>query len=223
MNKMMRGTSLLAILCLTAAPRLEAQMGPLIDWIHRLSGPQFSTGVGFHASSTLFGISSDQDPAVPGSNGLERRSSTQLPTNVSLTHGLRVRVNFVFPRTAQVRSGGSVTMEKLEIKLEFPWALSKLSGWDLGPVFSYAHYWFFEGVDPFQHSSFSAGVQLRPAVGRFLHVRLAVFVHVFPPFETTDFAPLVVDVSRTSFELVPGFAIGADLNLREICRSIRLC
>ena len=287
MNKTIRVASLLLAISATSVQTAEAQgMGPIWDWINKLSGPDFGRKWAIQFYSPVFRIGSDRvltekqrlaidavsdwlvsqkalaakdtpltaaDTALasdlkrkieeaqknlprilnetqwellPDSiKGSVRPSSTQWSTS-SLTNGLGVRFSgfYTGARTAQ-EAGGTIKMEKVEIKLEFPW-VTRWPALELAPVFSYAHYWFFEDVDPFQHNSFSAGLQVRVRVFRSpVYLRAAGAFHFFPPFETTDFDPLVLlnDVSRTGLEVVGGYAFGVDVDLHGFCRLSRLC
>ena len=201
MNKMIRVTWLCLAISVTSVQGVEAQggIGPILDWINKLTGPQFG-GVG---AQIYFPFRWDGEP-------LPRPSA---PGEIPFDHGpLRLRLTGSYGWSMDV-TGSTIKMATGEVKLEYPVSFGQV---ELAPVGGYARHRFFGDVDLFGHQSWSLEGQLRFPVGSPVLLRISVGAHFFPRFEATDFEPLTIDVSRTEGETVLGVLVGFDFEIPQL-------
>ncbi|MDH3292458.1 MAG: hypothetical protein OEO20_15550 [Gemmatimonadota bacterium] len=168
-----------------AAAAQSAGAGGILDWIHKLSGPQFF-GVGITAYGTL-----------QGESGIRAR--------LSVVHRWSIdEEEEVIPPES------NITMWTLQPTLEFP-----LKDVPLELVVGVAFHRFQKDVDPFWHYSVPVLIQGRFPVNssKSVLLRPGVGIHVFPAFGPNDFLPLNVDVSRDTAELVLQLFVGIDFRL----------
>lgn len=164
---------LVGLLMLGGARGLPAQdLGPILDWIHKLSGPPF-VGAGLTGSITV---------------GQEPRFLLRL-TGVYRTS--------VSESDAVDPDDANITMITLQPTVELP---LETIPFDFG--IGVALHRFGGDADGFWHYSVPVLVQWRPRNASRLIPRIGLALHVFPEFDATDFAPLTVDVSRDGAEAV---------------------
>ncbi len=202
MNRIIRIAWLCLAISVTNVQGVEAQggIGPILDWINKLSGPQFG-GVGAQIYFPLFG----GPPLAP--------AGAPAALNIPVSHGpLRLRLTGSYRWSLDV-TGSTINMVTGEAKLEYPFVFGKV---ELAPVAGIALHRFSGDVNSFGHYSFPLQGQLRFPVGSSVLVRTGLGFHLFPKFETTDFAPLTVDVSRTRAEWVFGVFLGLDFEIPRI-------
>ena len=184
MNKILRGATLAAVLSVTTVQTGQAQgIGPLLDWIHKLSGPQLWGG------------------------GL----SVYTPVTPSKENSVRFRISGIY-RTSYDETeeidpdDASVQMITLRPVFEIP--LGSLP-FDLGAGFALHR---FQGDDFQSFWHWSVPLQAQFRTGGLAHFRLGVSVDIYPRFDANDFAPLVVNVSTEKAEAVLGLFVGLDLD-----------
>lgn len=173
MKRLIRSILLVGLVVVGGAERLPAQdLGAILDWLHKLSGPRF-VGAGLTGSVAPAGDS-----------------------------GIRLRLTGVY-RTSISESGevtpddANITMLSLQPAVEFP-----VLGIPIDFGVGVALHRFGGDAEGFWHYSVPVYVQFRPRNTRRVAPLLGVGVHVFPRFEPSDFAPLVVTVSRQDAEAV---------------------
>jgi hypothetical protein len=189
MKRRIGSTLLVSIMLLAGVGRLSAQaeddgggLGAILDWLHKLSGPRF-VGAGVTGFFT-----------------------------VSDATGIRLRLDGVY-RTSISEAGevepenANITMITVQPTVEFP--IPNIP-FDLGVGVGLHR--FGGDVDGFWHYSIPILAQFRPRGGGRVVPRIGVAVHVFPTFDATDFAPLIVDVSRENAEAVLQLFVGLDFH-----------
>lgn len=175
-----------AILCLAcvltatpldAAAQERSGAGGIMDFIHKLSGPQFFGG---------------------GVTGYWRPSDA--PLQARLTAVLRSSIR---EEGEVVPDDANITMTTLQLGLEYllPRVPVNLAG-------AVAYHRFGGDADTFWHPSFpfEAAARIPPIGGRVV-IRPAIGYHIFPGFDTADFEPLVVSVSRDETEYVRYYSL----------------
>jgi hypothetical protein len=189
MKRLICGIMLVGFVVLGRADGLSAQtdegggLGAFLDWLHRLSGPRF-VGVGATGFYT-----------VPGETGIRLRFSGVYRTSVSES-------GEVTPANA------NITMLTLQPTIEFPLQQIPI---DFGIGVGLHH--FGGDADGFWHYSIPIVAQFRPRGEGRIVPRIGLALNVFPKFDATDFAPLVVTVSRDDAEAVLQLFIGLDFRL----------
>ena len=166
---------LVGLLVLGGAGKLAAQdldLGGILDWLHKLSGPRF-VGAGLTAVYT-----------IPGEAGIRLRLSGVYRTSISES-------GEVTPADA------NITMITVQPAVEFP--VQKIPI-DFGVGF--ALHRFGGDAAGFWHYSVPIYAQFRPRGPRRVTPLLGIGIHIFPKFNATDFAPLTFTVSRTNTDAV---------------------
>jgi hypothetical protein len=190
MTRLIAYTVLFVGLTLAGSEATAAQSagaGGILDWIHKLSGPQFIGG-GITAYGTL-----------KGESGIRAR--------LSVLHRWSVdEAEEVTPPDA------NITMWTVQPSLEFP-----LKDVPIELAVGIAVHRFQKDVDPFWHYSVPVSVQGRfPVNGsRSLFLRPGISINIFPAFGPDDFQPLDVDVSRDKGEVVLQLFFGIDFRLTD--------
>ncbi len=188
MNKIFRGAWQAAIFSFVTAQGAQAQgIGPLLDWISKLSGPQLWGG----------GLSV-YTPVVP-SKGEE---------------GVRFRISGVYRTSydeAEEIDPDDASIQMITLRPEFEFPLPSIPV-DLGAGFAFHR---FQGDDfqSFWHWSVPFRAQLRVPIGRVFRFRAGLSLNIYPAFDAGDFAPLIVNVSTDKAEAVFGALLGFDLEL----------
>jgi hypothetical protein len=181
MQRLIRSIMLVGLVFLggagtVSARQLEASdgggVGIFLDWLHKLSGPRF-VGAGLSGFLTL-----------PGDAGVRLRLSGTYRTSTGES-------GEVTPEDA------NITMLSVQPAVEFPVQRIPI---DFGV--GVALHRFGGDAEGFWHYSVPVYVQFRPRNTRRIAPLLGVGVHIFPRFEPSDFAPLVVTVSRQDSEAV---------------------
>jgi len=185
MQRLIRSIVLVGLGFLCGAGGLSAQdsgFGAFLDWLHKLSGPRF-VGAGLSGFHTL-----------PGNAGVRLRLSGVYRTSIGES-------GEVTPAEA------NITLISLQPAVEFP-----VQGIPIDFGVGVALHRFGGDAEGFWHYSVPVYVQFRPRNARRVAPLLGIGVHVFPRFEPSDFAPLVVTVSRQDSEAV--LQVFAGLSIR---------
>jgi hypothetical protein len=162
----------------------EDGMGAILDWIHKLSGPQF-IGFGLNAYHEFAGVPLREENPAHREPGIRLRLSTIYRTSIR-------EAADVDPDNA------NITMLTIQPTVEFPITRIPLE-FGVGVALNR----FGGDADSFWHLSVPVLAQFRPRQASWRFVpRVGVAVHVFPGFSASDFAPLVVDVQRDAAEAV---------------------
>jgi hypothetical protein len=179
-----------AILCLAcvlpwtpleAAAQERSGAGAIMDFIYKLSGPQFFG----------FGITGHFWPS-------------DAPLQARLT---AVRRSSIREEDEVVPADADITMTTVQLGLEYlvPRVPVNFAG-------AVAYHRFAGDADAFWHPSFPFEVAARiPPIGRRVVIRPAIGYHIFPGFDTSDFEPLVVSVSRDETEYVRYYSLTIEL------------
>jgi hypothetical protein len=182
----------LLVLCPASASAQDEErsgIGLFLDFIHKLSGPAFfGPGV-----SLYFRVSEDMYVRV---SGVGRKAVDKDPDEV-------------------LETDATITMTTLQVTLDkrvvqsIPVGQTDLGAIDVGV--GLALHRFAGDVDEFGHESGLLQAQWRRLFFGSVVVRAGPALHAFPPFQTDDFAPLTVNVSRHGYEAVKQFFLGAEL------------
>lgn len=160
--------------------------GGIIEWIHKLSGPQFIGG-GITGWGTL-------------------KATSGIRARLSVLHRWSV------DEAEEVTPEASLTMLTFQPALELPlkdvpvelgvgMAIHRFQK-NIDPFWHYSFPVYVQGMFPVNRSG---SLLLRPGVG----------VHIFPAFGPNDFAPLAVAVSRDKAEVVLHIYFGVDFRLTD--------
>lgn len=183
---------LMTLLSLTAVESLEAQrrgIGGILDWINKLSGPSF-VGAGATISSR-FGT-------------LESRRNDGVQLAVIYRHSVS-ETGEVTPASADIIMWTARgTLELTVFKLPYGTV-----DFGFGPSI---HRFAGADFDDFTHFSLPLQLTVRPwsLSGRdylWNGFGVGLGLNIFPKFDATDFAPLVVGVSRDKTEAVFGITL----------------
>ncbi|MCZ6915504.1 MAG: bifunctional serine/threonine-protein kinase/ABC transporter substrate-binding protein [Gemmatimonadetes bacterium] len=123
-------------------------------------------------------------------------------------------VGFLNTRVVDIKLG--VPVQYTPSRIDFPivglQALVPLIFYSLGVGFT-LHRLQGDDFQSFWHWSVPFRAQARVPIGRVFRFRGGVKLDIYPPFDTGDFAPLIVNVSTDKAEAVLGLFIGFDLEL----------
>lgn len=178
-----------ALLTLSAPP-LHAQegIGAILDWINKLSGPRF-VGAGATFYAPVYG-EEQTDRAYDGSI----RYRLSLAYHVSYDSDEAVDPDGSSIRMLTIRNSVEFPVRYLPVDFAVGLSLHRFSG----------------DADPFWHWSVPLRAQYRVRLSPTAHLRFGPTLDVFPGFDTDDFQPLTVDVSRDRAEAAFGFVVGVD-------------
>ena len=179
-------------LCLTGVGKAEAQLGPIMDWIHKLSGPGILQG-GLTYSAPVWTSPADRvDPVVA-----------------------RIRfslmVGSAIDKSEEVAPpGGDIFLVTGQVMIEFD-----LAGGVVSPGLGVSGHVFFGDVDTFVKASIPLRLLVRPLRNTlFLKgLMIAPSLHYFFKWDADDFQPLTVQVSRDSGEVAWGLLVGYEFVL----------
>lgn len=164
-------------------------IGLFLDFIHKLSGPSF-LGPG---GSVYFRVSDDMFVRVSAAG---RKAVDKDPDEV-------------------VQTGATITMTTLQVTLDKRIVSSiPLDDTDLGAVdlgVGLALHSFAGDVEEFGHESGLVQAQWRRLFAGVFAVRAGAALHAFPPFQASDFDPLIVNVERDGYEAVKQFFVGLEV------------
>lgn len=198
MKKLLSCSMVMAFLCFAGPQESAAQgWGGFWNYMNKLSGPRV-TGPGLH----VYTAGGERDlglvetPQVPGFAGS--------PFRFRLDVGLQRSIS---SDDAIDPDGSSITMLSARLAVE----RELVPHLDLG--IGGALNWFFGDFDDtFQHPSGRIYAQGRIPLGNSgVDLTPGLALYVWPKFDTNDFAPLVVDVDRTSTEVTWGLFVGVDI------------
>lgn len=178
-------------LCLSGVGRAEAQMGPILDWIHKLSGPGILQG----GLTYSVGLTS---PA-------ERVSPVVARLRFSLMGGSAI------DKSEEVAPpGGDILLATGQVMFELD-----LAGGLVSPGLGVSGHVFFGDVDTFVKASIPLRVLVRPLrKQRVLRgLMIAPSLHYFFEWDADDFQPLTVQVSRDGGEVSFGLLLGYEFGL----------
>jgi hypothetical protein len=167
--------ALVMLLSLAGTGSLQAQVGAIIDWINKLSGPMVLRG---GPTLTVGGQAPDE----------------RLRVRTAFMYG------FTFDRSGSVEpEGASIRMLSIQPMLEV--TIHKYV--DLGAGVS-ANYFFGDMGDSFWRPSFPIVASVRPSPKNdhvlLSGLRVGGGVHIFPHFAQGDFDPLTVNVKYEGTE-----------------------
>lgn len=171
----------LGLVCVTG--KLSAQVGAILDWLHKLSGPGF-VGLGL-------------------TGAYETKGQAQI--RLRLTGVFRTSVS----ESGEVTPpDANITMLTFQPAVEFP--LQQIP-FDFGV--GIALHYFGGDADEFWHYSVPIYAQFRPRNQNRVIPVVGLGIQVFPKFDATDFAPLTVNVSRDDAEAVLQLFMGIHIRL----------
>ncbi len=175
-------------LCLTGVGKAEAQLGAIMDWIHKLSGPGILQG-GLTYSVPL--------------TSLDEAAVARL--RFSLMGGSAI------DKSEEVAApGGDIFLVTGQVMIEFDLARRVVS-----PGLGVSGHVFFGDVDTFVKASIPLRLLVRPLRNtRVLKgLMVAPSLHYFFEWGANDFQPLTVQVSRDSGEVTWGLLLGYEFSL----------
>lgn len=167
----------------SAAPAQE--LGAILEWINKLSGPPFG-GVGASFSVPLPGHE-NRDPYL--------RYRLDGILHFSYDEADAVDPDDASIRMLTLRNTVAFPVRYLPLDFAVGVGLHRFSGSDF---------------DAFWHWSVPVQAQLRAPLSSAATLRFGPSLNVFPAFDDDDFEPLTVDVSREGAEAVLGFFLGLD-------------
>ncbi len=170
-------------LYLTGVGKAEAQLGPVLDWIHKLSGPGILQG----------GLTY----SVPWWTSPDEAAVARL--RFSLMGGSAI------DKSEEVAApGGDILLVTGQVMIELD-----LAGGVVSPGLGVSGHVFFGDVDTFFKPSFPFRLTLRPLKNTPLKgLLVAPSLHYFPEWGADDFQPLTVQVSRDGGEVAWGLLLG---------------
>jgi hypothetical protein len=179
MKKSFRHLFLTMLLCLTGVGQAEAQrrLGPILDWIYKLSGPGIMQA-GLTASLPVW-----TSPAVRVNPAVARvRFSGMLGSAIDKSEEV-------------APPGGSILVATGLVMMELD-----LAGGVVSTGMGVMAHAFFGDVDGFVKPAFiPARLMIRP-FGKLRGLVVGASVYYYPKWGTDDFLPLTVEVSRDSGE-----------------------
>lgn len=191
MKKILLCSTVMALFSFAAPQHVAAQdFGAILDWIHKLSGPEFAGPAISYTFSpeSLFEETWEgvERPYFRISAAL-RRSSDSSP--------------------AVMPAGNKITMFSIQPTLAIP-----ITG-PLEIEVGIGLHRFGGDVDGFWAWSFPAYGQVRVPVRGRVSLRMGLGGHYWLKFAEEDFAPLVVDVERDTKEFAVGGFLGVDIRI----------
>lgn len=188
MIRFLKSSWLAGLFLLVGASTTSAQdLGAILDWINKLSGPQF-WGVGASLSTPLPGHE-DRDPFF--------RYRLDGIWHMSYDEAEEVEPDDADIRMFTLRNTVQFPVRYLPLDFAVGLSLHRFSGPDF---------------DAFWHYSVPVQAQLRVALSETAVLRFGPSLDVFPAFDDEDFLPVVVDVSRDDAEAVIGLFLGVDFS-----------
>ncbi len=195
MKKLVSCSIVLLVLCFAGPQPVAAQgWGGFMNWVNRL-GPQFGGG-GLSLFTSGFG------PTTPDSDTGAFRLRLSGAYNWAFSSD-----DFIDP------DGSSITMASINPMLEFRFYESGNFNFEIASGASFNR--FGGDANGFWHTSFPAFLQVgwRVNGSDTWELKAGLGAHYWPEFETTDFAPLVVDVRRNESEITfPDLFVGFDIH-----------
>jgi hypothetical protein len=188
MKKLICHLSVATFLCLTGVGRAEAQLGPILDWIHKLSGPGVLQG-GLTYAAPLSPLDKVAVPrlrfSLMGGSAIDKSEEVAAP-------------------------GGSILLVTGQVMLEVD-----LAGGLVAPGLGVSGHVFFGDVDTFFKASFPLRVTFRPLKNTLVLKGLLVApsLHFFPEWGADDFQPLTVNVSRDGNDWTLGLLLGYEFTI----------
>jgi hypothetical protein len=179
---------LATLLCLTGAGRAEAQLGAILDWIHKLSGPGV-VQAGLTYAAPLTPLDAEAVPrlrfSLMGGSAIDKSEEVAPP-------------------------GGSILLVTGQVMIEVD-----LAGGVVSPGLGVSGHVFFGDVDTFFKPSFPLRVTFRPLKNTLVLKGLLVApsLHYFPEWGADDFQPLTVQVSRDGGEVTLGLLLGYEFTI----------
>jgi hypothetical protein len=188
MIRALQATAIAVFVLLANASAASSQVGALLDWINKLSGPQF-VGVG----ASFYTPVARQDDGEP-----------------YLFYRLDGMIHFSYDEAEEVEpDDASIQMFTLRNMLQFPVRYLPL---DFG-VGVALHRFSGTDFDAFWHVSYPIQAQVRAPLAPGVTLRFGSNVDVYPAFDGGDFLPLFVDVSRDRAEVAWGLLLGLDFDV----------
>ncbi len=179
-------------LCFSGVGRAEAQMGAILDWIHKLSGPG------------IVQVGATYSAPVWTSRAADRVNPVAARMRFSLMGGSAI------DKSEEVAApGGDIFLVSGQVMIELD-----LWGGVVSPGLGVTGHVFFGDIDTFFKPSFPFRVTLRPLKNTPLKgLLIAPSLHYFFEWDDDDFQPLTVEVSRDSGELTWGLLLGYEFGL----------
>ena len=174
-----------------------------MEWISRLSGPQF---VGRpHRSFSAFTPDIGSRGTAPGGEESSRLFRVRV---IWAGHSAAAPDDILNP------AGSTITMRTVQPMLEIPIWPRYPTSWYFEAGIGYAWHKFDGDVTEFQNESIPAYVQLVRDLGDVLEqrvdVRIGVGSHYWMKFDDSDFAPLVVTLERNKREFTAAAFVALD-------------
>lgn len=189
MNRVLKTAWMTVLLLLGGATAAPAQdIGAILDWINKLSGPEF------------WGVGASFSVPLPGAEGRDPYFRYRLD---GILHFSYDEAEEVDPDDADIR------MFTIRNTVEFPvryLPLDFTAGVSL-------HRFSGSDFDAFWHWSVPIALQVRVPLSSRATLRFGPSLDIFPAFDDEDFLPLIVDVSRDDAEAVFGLFVGVDFSL----------
>ena len=203
MRKLLSCSIVMALLFVAGPQHVAAQngggFGAVMDWIQRLSGPEFRGG-----ALSIF------TPDI-GSRGTPRDGEES-------SRIFRLRLNGAYHHSADSDDvidpdGSAITMLTIQPMLEIPIWPVRPQSWYFELGIGYAWHRFAGEVDPFWNESIPLKVQFVRELWNLenrLDVRIGVGGHYWMKFDDSDFAPLVVTLERNKREFTAAAFVALD-------------
>lgn len=189
MIRVLKASWITALFLLGSASAASAQeLGAILDWINKLSGPQF-VGVGASFSTPLHGRENGDRPIRYRLDGI---------LHFSYDEAEEVDPDDASIRMITLRNMVQFPVRYLPLDFAVGLSLHRFSGTDF---------------DAFWHWSVPIQAQVRATLWPGATLRFGPSVDLFPAFDDEDFLPLVVDVDRDDGEPGLGLFVGVDLAL----------
>ncbi len=186
MKKLIRHLFVVTFLCLSGVGRTEAQIGPILDWIHKLSGPGIiQGGLTYSVPLTALHEMAHLRFSLMGGSAIDKSEEVAAP-------------------------GGDILLVTGQVMIEFD-----LAGGVVSPGLGVSGHVFFGDVDTFVKASIPLRLLVRPLRNQRIlkGLMIAPSLHYFFKWDADDFQPLTVQVSRGSGEVTWGLLLGYEFVL----------